>query len=263
MELNVLTINTRYEREDNEDKINPWAIRKLGIIELFNKYNPHLIGTQELLPWQYEQIKGMLDSNWKSFGEGRFKGGYENERNAIFYRSDIFELLEQNTIWLSETPNVVESISWNSSLPRIVTYGKFRTIKDNFEFMFFNTHLDYMSPEARTGGLKVVVNEMSKYSDLPIILTGDFNMHPDDDSFASLNKLSDKIISTYEQFKEEFGETMLTYHDFKGDKVGKPIDYIYYTIKDFKLLETKILYEKKDNTYLTDHYPVFSKFIIT
>jgi hypothetical protein len=45
---------------------------------------------------------------------------------AIFYRRARFELLETKDYWLSETPEVVGSKSWGSSLPRMVTWARFR-----------------------------------------------------------------------------------------------------------------------------------------
>lgn len=61
---------------------------------------------------------------YKFIGQPREK--HENaEYSCIFYNAQKFELIEQNTFWLSETPEVI-SKGWDAAYHRIVTYGLFK-----------------------------------------------------------------------------------------------------------------------------------------
>jgi endonuclease/exonuclease/phosphatase family metal-dependent hydrolase len=113
---------------------------------------------------------------------------------AIFYDTRQLTLVENCDFWLSDTPGVVASQSWDSSLPRSTTYGRFRrnnattssssNTNNDDEFYFFNTHLDHMGPEARIKGSRVIVEKLeevmkkAKQNKSPpplIFLVGDFN----------------------------------------------------------------------------------------
>ena len=91
----------------------------------------------------------LSDFSW--FGVGRDNGQSLGETAVIFYRKDKFELLEQNTFWLSETPEVPGSRSWETSDTRIATWGKFEVKATGKIIYVFNTHFDHISSLARVG----------------------------------------------------------------------------------------------------------------
>ena len=45
---------------------------------------------------------------------------------TIFYRAEGFSVKESGEFWLSQTPEVHRSRSWDSAFPRLATYGLFR-----------------------------------------------------------------------------------------------------------------------------------------
>src|SRR5690625_7988514 len=57
-------------------------------------------------------------------GVGRDADG-GGEYSAILYRKSRFEVLDQGTFWLSQTPDQAGSAGWDAVLPRIATYGRF------------------------------------------------------------------------------------------------------------------------------------------
>ncbi len=75
---------------------------------------------------------------------------------TIFYRAGRFTVEESGEFWLSETPEVHRSRSWDSAFPRMVTYGLFREAGRTESFYFINTHLDNISPEARLQGARMI-----------------------------------------------------------------------------------------------------------
>lgn|SRR5690554_4741796 len=259
--INIMSYNMRFERINKPDPVYPWSTRIHGIVKSFNDYNAHIVGTQELETWQYDQLMEMLDERWDGFGESRFLSS--DEKVAIIYRKDIFDVSDQKTLWLSETPEKVGSKSWGTAHPRIVTFAKFKNKVSGFEFLVFNTHLDHVSAEAREKGLELIDDLASQYDDLPIFITGDFNMTIDDKSFEPFTNSNSRYLDSFSKFPEKFAENSKTTHGFNGGTKGKAIDFIFYTKKDFDLLETIIVHDKYENRfYLSDHYPVFSSFKI-
>ncbi len=256
--LNTMSFNMKYESQaGGGDPIHTWENRKEGIAECLEKYHATILGTQELQGWQYDELMTLLGPNWSGVGLPRFTA--DSERSSILYRNDMVEYLEGETIWLSETPSVVGSKSWNSSLPRILTYGKFLHKASNQEFYFFNTHLDHKSEEAREKGLELIVSYMEKYSAYPEILTGDFNMYLPSEQFKPITDKKDTYANTFEPFLDELNDEMKTSHGFNGGTKGQPIDFVFYTKANLTVESTQIIHDLyEDRFYLSDHYPVYS-----
>src|SRR5699024_11614679 len=98
--------------------------RKLKVIEYIETHQPDLLSIQEA---SYEMMKELssyfTDYDW--IGQGR-EGANNGEFNAILYKKNNVELLQQGQFWLSETPAIPGSISWNSACSRICTWGIFK-----------------------------------------------------------------------------------------------------------------------------------------
>jgi hypothetical protein len=61
-------------------------------------------------------------------GKAETMENQKGEHSAIFYNSDKFKLLEENTFWLSETPEK-PSKGWDAAYNRVCTYGLFQNKK--------------------------------------------------------------------------------------------------------------------------------------
>ncbi len=256
--LHVMSYNMRFEMETGTNDVHTWERRLPGIVDSFERYEADIVGTQELRLWQVDELDDALEDYWDSFGEARFLA--TDEHVTIYYRSDRFELLEHDTLWLSETPDVRGSKSWDTAHPRIVTYGLFKSLDSDFTFYVFNTHLDHRSAEARTEGLRLIVNLMLDAGDTPVIFTGDLNAFPESDDMEAINEQRDHFMHTFEPFAEKFEVEGRTSHGFNGFTEGKPIDYIFVSVDHFEVLETEIIRDRwEDRWWLSDHYPVFSR----
>src|SRR3546814_15427461 len=73
---------------------------------------------------QLQDLDGFLE-NYDRIGVGRKDGEKGGEYSAIFYKKDRFRLLDHDTFWLSETPEV-PSKGWDAALNSICTWGKLR-----------------------------------------------------------------------------------------------------------------------------------------
>jgi len=117
--LTVMSYNIRYDNP--ADGINAWPHRTDAVAEMSGpRYGTDIAGLQEALRHQIDQLQDRLpDYRW--VGVGRDDGLDRGEFSPIFYHTDRLQLLATNTFWLSETPDIPRSRSWDAAITRIVT----------------------------------------------------------------------------------------------------------------------------------------------
>lgn len=181
----VASYNLRYINEDDARRGDGWARRVPVIANLIRYHEFHIFGTQEGYRQQLEELKGLLPG-YDYIGVGRDDGQQAGEHAAIFFRTDLFELLEQGHFWLSQTPQT-PSVGWDAVLPRICSWGHFRHRESGFQFLFFNLHMDHVGIQARLHSAQLVLQQMQVLGKgLPAILTGDFNVDQTHPSYREL-----------------------------------------------------------------------------
>ncbi len=172
--LKVMSYNIRCLSVE-QDFRDLWWFRRGHLAELIRQNQPDLIGMQEVYTLQANDLSRLL-KGYAWFGPPRDDGLKKGERCPIFYRADRFELLDQNAFWLSETPEVPGSISWDAGCRRVVTWGKFRDKKAGKVFFHFNTHFDNKGELAREKSAGILVERIRAIAgDAPVVVTGDFN----------------------------------------------------------------------------------------
>ncbi|WP_408007653.1 endonuclease/exonuclease/phosphatase family protein [Pseudalkalibacillus sp. A8] len=260
MDMKVMTFNLRVDLP--QDGANSWPHRIKKVSSIIKKHQPIVMGTQEGLLYMIEALrKDWPDYHW--IGEGR-SGGMTDEFCAIFYDHRKLEVVESAQFWLSEKPDVPNSISWESDFPRVCTWGHFRFKKEPYqEFIHYNTHLDHISQSAREHGIHLIsekLNEQHRKKKLPVILTGDFNSEPDDPVVRFLRgeaELFDRSANLQDSFIKLEGTFRKTFHGFQGGKEGGPIDYIF-TTRDVEVVKSEIDNSEVNGAYPSDHYPVIT-----
>lgn len=279
--LFVATYNLRYDNATDRKQGNAWKVRQQVICNLLNFEQPDIFGTQEGLKHQLNDLKKGLD-NYNYIGVAREDGKKKGEHSAIFYKADKLTCLEQGNFWLSETPDK-PTLGWDAACIRICTWGKFRLLKDNFDFYFFNLHMDHVGVVARREAAKLVIKKIKAIAgyNVPVILTGDFNVDQNDEIYRILVQ-SDMLKDTYTHAKWRFAENG-TFHDFKPNlKTDSRIDHIfvsnhfevnnyaihtdgYWTTNDNKKsvrsdnAPKEIILNEYTYRLPSDHYPVFAK----
>lgn len=250
MNLSVITFNLRVNNA--RDGKNAWPYRVNKAAKVIASNDPDIIGMQEALYSMLEDLQDSL-SAYEMIGEGR-GGGEIDEYSAIFYKKSVLDLIDQGQFWLSETPEIANSISWNSACPRICTWGKFRKItKRSQEFIVFNTHLDHMSKEAREKGVRLILAHIDQFmkEKMPVIFMGDLNVKPENQVIQMLKDAN--LIEAQTEGR--------TFHDFQGGIDGEPIDYIF-TSKHVKIIRVQVDRQMLDGSYPSDHYPVIADLLI-
>lgn len=265
--IDVMTYNIRYNNPG--DGINAWPNRKDRVAEMIGaRYHADLAGLQEALKEQIDDLAQRLpDYAW--FGVGREDGKEKSEYTPIFYRKDRFELLEQDTFWLSETPDVAGSKSWDSSLMRIVTWGKFQDKNTGIQFYYFNTHFDHRGQVARVESAKLIWKKISEITgELPAVLTGDFNLRENNPAYVILtgkepvgDSSSDLKDARYLSKKGHEGPTSTFVSGEGWTQYGPPeskIDFIFVR-NGFTVNRHRVLDDQFDGRFPSDHLPVLAE----
>jgi endonuclease/exonuclease/phosphatase family metal-dependent hydrolase len=257
--ITVISYNIRLDVAS--DSLNRWDNRKDFLIGQLNFHEPEVFGIQEGLLHQLEEIKnGMPGYNY--IGKGREDGLKSGEFSAIFYNTEKLELLEENTFWLSETPEI-PSKGWDAAIKRVCTYGLFKTKSGGQNFRVFNTHFDHIGEEARKESVFLIIERIEELNkqDYPVVLTGDLNLEPDHPSILLLSSAmqDSHLLAGVKAFGPEG-----TFNGFNfSEPITRRIDYIFLSKTGFQLLKYAILSDSKDLRYPSDHFPVFAKLSIT
>lgn len=184
--VRVLTYNILCRICVKED-YDPWDVRVPHLRGLVERYDPDLIGSQELGGWK--DIEEYLPDN-DVYAPVTFEFGPRTYADAaLFYRQSRYELLDSGQFWLSPTPHLPFGFAWKPlSAPRYVTWAYLRDRQNGFSFLFVNTHMDN-NPENKDTCAPIVFETFSAYSKrMPLIFTGDFNTNPTHDRYEVLQR---------------------------------------------------------------------------
>src|SRR5689334_14470258 len=108
MLIRIMSFNLR--NCEAADGPNCWANRTDLVLQTIRKFNPDLLGTQEMLAPQTDFLDAQL-REYTRVGVGRADGHRGGEFNGVFFRTERFELIDHGTVWLSETPDR-PSVGW-------------------------------------------------------------------------------------------------------------------------------------------------------
>ncbi|HKJ49478.1 MAG TPA: endonuclease/exonuclease/phosphatase family protein, partial [Christiangramia sp.] len=248
-EMNIMTYNIKYANENDGD--NSWSNRKDWITDQIKFYEPDILGVQEAV---YSQIEHFTDNmtRYKFVGVGR-EGENKGEFSAIFYNTNRFDVINNNTFWLSETPAEI-SKGWDASYNRVCTYALFQNKETGEKFYVFNTHFDHMGDMARLNSAKLIIQKIKELNnqDLPVFLMGDFNLEPDSEGIKILSGFLEK---SREKAEISFGPKG-TFNGYNfNEPVTRRIDYIFSNDK-VKVKKYAVLSDSKELRYPSDHFPV-------
>jgi len=251
--LKLMTYNIRLDIESDGE--NKWSNRKDYFTSQIQFYEPDIFGVQEAKPNQVLNIASALPA-YNYIGVGR-DGIGQGESSNIYYKKNRFQLIQNNTFWLSETPDTI-SKGWDAAFNRVCTYALFKDLKTKKTFWVFNTHLDHKGELARTNGIQLILSKIASVNTkkYPVIFMGDFNSNPTENRILSLKK---EMIDSREVSEEKpFGPSG-TFNGFKhNEAVTECIDYIFISKNsNFNVKKYAVLSDSKDLHYPSDHLPVF------
>ncbi|MGE5683061.1 MAG: endonuclease/exonuclease/phosphatase family protein [Bacillota bacterium] len=263
--VRIMTYNIRFAGASELDSMDLWGKRKENLANMIRFNKADIIGVQEALKLQLDDLKGLLPE-YKIIGVGRDDGKESGEYSAILYRSDRFSILKDSTFWLSETPQKV-SRGWDAACNRVVTWAEFQDKSTKKSFFHFNTHFDHIGQLARKNSALLLLKKIKEIAaGNPVVVTGDFNFKPSSEYYSILTESSaypDKEtlkdaqkVSVYPHYGSN-----VSFNNFgKNTDPENKIDYIFIK-NDLKVISHGIISEKFNGRFPSDHMPVIADII--
>ena len=250
-----MTFNIRLDAPS--DSANNWKYRKENVYQMITYYHPDLLGMQEVCHNQMEDLKQGLPQ-YTALGVGRDDGKEAGEYCPIFFNPNRFTLLKSGNFALSEHPDSIGIKGWDASYNRITTWAILKEKRNGKELVFFNTHLDNDGKIARKEIARLIVQKIKEIAPhIPAILTGDFNCTPDETPLQVLEKNGMK--NSLKTANVTYGPSW-SFHDF--GRLTKEectlLDYIF-TTDNIEVNRYRVIQDKPNNGFLSDHYPILVK----
>jgi endonuclease/exonuclease/phosphatase family metal-dependent hydrolase len=250
--LTVMSFNIRYgTANDGPDR---WELRRDQMFALIKNQNPDVIGLQEALHFQIDEMLAALP-DYRMVGVGRSDGGQGGEYAAILYRASRLSVRQSSTFWFSDTPDIVKSNTWGAALERICTWALVDD-KQGTPFYIYNLHLDHISQPAREKSGSLLLNRIAARAPrLPVIVTGDFNTGESNPVTQAVAKVLRDTFRVVHPQTTEVG----TSNQFKlGTTTGEKIDYIFVEPAT-EVISADIVRTSVGGRYPSDHFPVVAR----
>lgn len=234
---------------------NAWPERRPLMQALIEHEAPDVIGTQEGLYLQLRELAAGLPA-YEWIGLGR-AGGSRDEFAAVFYRRDRLEPVAFDHFWLSDTPDVVGSMTWGNTYRRMVTWVRFKERTSGWEFYFWNTHFDHQVEIAREKSATLIRDRLAKIdSTVPVILVGDFNCPAGNSRAYTILTEEGGLTDAWKAATHRTNEDLNSFNDFKpGLHQGERIDWILVR-PSASVSEAAIVGYDVSKPFPSDHFPV-------
>lgn len=258
--VRVMTFNVRYGTANDGE--NHWDKRKDFLTDTIRAFDPDLLGTQETLDFQRDAIAAALPKH-EAWGVGREDGLAKGEMCVLFFRRDRFEKTDGGHFWLSETPDAAGSKSWDSSLPRLVSWVRLRDRRapDAPPILHFNTHFDHRGTQARIESSRLLRSRVAAAgADCRVVVTGDFNAaegsEPWHALFSPVEGRESPLIDAYRAAHPQAAGDEGTFSGYRATSTTGPrIDWMGVS-RNWRILDIHIDRTARDGRTPSDHFPV-------
>ena len=259
--IRVLSQNVRNADDPNGNSVSERSTR---FRKMFIEYRPDLVGTQETSPtWNtYFQSTSRYVNHYTDLGEYGMVGGflsYENtdngQSNTILYSKNRFELIDSDSVWLSDTPNEVSSVEGSLNL-RTLTWALLKDKLTGETIIFANTHLDHGTDEVRSQQMTILMDYLAdRIGQYPFYLTGDFNCYVGSEAYVTA---AEHLQDSHKTAWIDLSTVSNTFHSYTEEGKSE-IDFVFHNDRT-----TPVRYEiisKSYGGFVSDHYGVIVEFV--
>ncbi|MBP9758696.1 hypothetical protein KBD45_03300 [Candidatus Dojkabacteria bacterium] len=173
------------------------------------------------------------------------------EQGLDFYSK--YKILSADNLFYFKTYNYSKSPDQWKAYDQARSLGKYIVEVNGKKLQIINIHgiwnTNNEGNQKTLAQSEFIINIVNK-SNLPTIISGDFNLHPDTESISILNKNFRNLIAEYsiKRTRPDFKDTI--------DSGNNVVDYVFVNdqvkVNDFKVIETEI----------SDHFPLLLNFEI-
>ncbi len=231
---------------------------------LLLSFDPDSIGVQECRgSWG-----GLLKKHFISQGYARVgvDAGGNVEPTAgyfatyILYKEDKFNLIDSGTFWMSKTPEVPSIYGPTVDCNRTCTWAILEDKVTGFRYVHMNCHLDWMDMSVNKIQVEMIREQIERFEAMgyPVFAGGDYNCDEGTDSYYAM--LDSEIVADSKKVAEKANDiaTYPSYGEYDVyDPSQRPIDYFFVTKNKMTVKEYRVVDEKPDGEYISDHFPVF------
>lgn len=176
--LNVGCFNIRFKTTADQGELS-WDNRKSYVARTIIDFKYDIVGVNEMNAGsQQEDMKSLLpEYSFVEWGGNSSTVPNQGTVNAILFRTDKFDLLEEGHYFLCTDPSK-SLISWDNSSgnKRFAVWAKLRVKETSELFYYFITHLDHLGSDARNEGTRINIEKVRSISGhYPAIICGDHN----------------------------------------------------------------------------------------
>lgn len=228
--IRIMTFNMRLKTEDDAQRCGRdcrWEQRRDLFIDSALKHQPDILGMQEVMPSQYEDIQGPFkEAGYALLYQQR--GDAHSEGLCTAIRSP-WRAVDSGAFWLAvDTPDVPGSVAVGAKHPRIACWASLEDQAGRSLF-FVNTHLEHQPTEVGEG-VRVQSSEQiaafiaEKAGGAPAVLTLDSNAEPGAQAHRNF-EASGLVDSWSECHPAEAVDRPFTFHLFEGLKFEVPASF--------------------------------------
>lgn len=257
--LDVVAMSFNIRMNTPIDGKNAWPKRKDWVASIIQQSGAGIVGLQEVKQDQKQDLIKQL-KGYGHYGVGRDDGKDKGEHCLIFYKTDLYTVLDSGTFWLSKKLHNPGSKSWDAAITRICSWVKLEEKATGRQFYFFNSHFDHKGEEARYYSILLIKKQIREMTGgLPVIVVGDFNFTPESLPYKEINTDASGYVlyDCFERAKDKTGE-----HTCCGFDATQPpsqrIDYILVN-NAISVQQYQVITVSKKGCYPSDHLPVLCK----
>lgn len=262
--VKILCCNIRKDLPQDYETGNGWEQRKDLCLEVIAARKGDVVCVQECTGGQFAFLRNGL--GYESYGLSNPTPEY-HPFNAIFFSGTRFDMVTAGGFWLSETPHVPGSKSWDSARPRFANWVMLKDRESGIDVVIWNSHFDHVGQTARENQARCLVEAAQAFPDtLPQLFAADCNANANNPAIQALK--AGGWTDTYSAIHGP-DDPGFTYHAFLGENYspsgpenehGK-IDFIFAR-GPVKVVSADIIRESRNDRYPSDHYFLCTEVIV-
>lgn len=252
--IDVMSANLRWPVDPPP---NQWELRRERIVALLQREAPDVVGLQESRDVYVVELLERLP-NYAAYPPAG------DRHNAILYRVERL-VLDLETSAAENARVDAPKQGWGEGSVRLPRCARFVVAGTQRGFYVYNNHLDHRSLPSRIWSVEVLVDRIrTRRIGDPVVLTGDFNAPPEEETMAflrgetTLHRGDDAIanpmafVDTFRLLHPEEGGVG-TFHGFLGMDLGRRIDFVFAG-PGIRVLAARILRDGGGGGHLSDHH---------